>query len=264
MEKDKNGYPIGRVEHSNLIHRQIAYSEIYLKNRKKYPKKFSEYVVHHINTNKEDFSVKNLYLCSKEEHNAIHEEQKKNLKRFKTKKELDEFLNNWNDKKQKKLDYEKSYSKKFYVPKEVYQQPKIIETKKPKKREKKKIKGIIKIIFLLVALILAVWLLSNLFDNEEVSGSNIDLLKCGMSNEQLFNLFGEPSQELAWETIGEMPNIQKGEPISFVFHYENKIITTQGQYYKSIGRVAMHYATIRDKETNEIIKKIDGCIPANF
>jgi len=47
-DKDKNGYPIGKVEHSDLIHRQIAYSEIYLKNRHKYPLPFSKYVVHHI------------------------------------------------------------------------------------------------------------------------------------------------------------------------------------------------------------------------
>ena len=178
MEKDENGYPVGKIEHSNLIHRQIAYSEIYLKNRKKYPKKFSEYVVHHINTNKEDFSVRNLYLCSKEEHNAIHEEQKKNLKRFKTKKELDEFLEVWNDRRQKKLNYGDSYSKNFYVPKEVYQQPKIIETRNSKIREKKKIRGIIKIILILITLILMVWLLSSLFDREKVSGESVYIGGC--------------------------------------------------------------------------------------
>ena len=38
---DKNGYERGKPEHSDLIHRQIAHKQIYLKNRKKYPLKFS-------------------------------------------------------------------------------------------------------------------------------------------------------------------------------------------------------------------------------
>lgn len=95
MEKDEKGYPIGKIEHSDLIHRQIAYSEIYLKNRSKYPKPFGYYVVHHIDTNKENFRVDNLYLCSKEEHNAIHDEQKKRLRKFSNSSEIDNFLNNW-------------------------------------------------------------------------------------------------------------------------------------------------------------------------
>lgn len=153
MEKDENGYPIGRVEHSDKIHRQIAWREIYLKNRKKYPKKFSEYVVHHINTNKEDFSVRNLYICTKEEHNAIHEEQKKNLKKFKSKKELDEFLKKWNNKRQKKLDYEKNSSKNSYTPKKAYQRPKIIETKNSKKRLSLKKVGVIIFLVILFSLV---------------------------------------------------------------------------------------------------------------
>ena len=49
---DKDGYLRGSIEHTDLVHRQLAYKYIYLKNRDIYPKKFSEYQVHHINKNK--------------------------------------------------------------------------------------------------------------------------------------------------------------------------------------------------------------------
>ena len=96
--KDNNGYP-----HSTSIHRQIAYKKIYLKNRNKYPLPFSKYVVHHIDTNPENFDEDNLYICTEEEHNTIHKEQKKNLKKFKNKRELDKFLQNYIPKGQKTL-----------------------------------------------------------------------------------------------------------------------------------------------------------------
>ena len=108
MEKNSKGYPTGDVKHSDLIHRQIAYSEIYLKYPKKYPKKFSEYVIHHINGDKEDFSVRNLYLCSMEEHNVIHKEQKRVLKKFETKKQLDDFIKEWKRKTQSILNQTKT------------------------------------------------------------------------------------------------------------------------------------------------------------
>ena len=44
---DKNGYPRGKLEHSDLVHRQVAYSEIYLKDKDRYPKPFSQYKIHH-------------------------------------------------------------------------------------------------------------------------------------------------------------------------------------------------------------------------
>lgn len=89
---DENGYPIGDPTHSKLIHRQIAYSYIYLKNEDKYPKKFSEYIVHHIDSNKENFAIENLYICTSEQHNMIHDEQKRRLEKFKNPEEIDKFL----------------------------------------------------------------------------------------------------------------------------------------------------------------------------
>lgn len=87
------GYPTGDVKHSNAIHRQIAYSEIYLKYPKRYTKPFSTYVVHHIDGDKENFSSKNLYLCTKEQHDRIHEEQKRIRRKFKKAREIYSFLN---------------------------------------------------------------------------------------------------------------------------------------------------------------------------
>lgn len=69
---DKNGYKRGQHKHSDLIHRQIAYSEIYLKNRNEYPLKFHKYVIHHIDGNKLNNDVSNLQILTKEEHEAIH------------------------------------------------------------------------------------------------------------------------------------------------------------------------------------------------
>lgn len=75
---DQNGYPRGRSftifgnGHSNLIHRQVAYREIYLKNRMKYPLPFREYVVHHIDEDKRNWSVDNLQLMTQKQHEQLH------------------------------------------------------------------------------------------------------------------------------------------------------------------------------------------------
>ncbi|MFH1503278.1 MAG: HNH endonuclease [Candidatus Diapherotrites archaeon] len=69
---DKGGYPRGKLNHSDLIHRQIAYSEIYLKDRKKYPLPFGKYVIHHKDRNKKNFNPDNLQLLTREEHDRIH------------------------------------------------------------------------------------------------------------------------------------------------------------------------------------------------
>ena len=60
---DKNGYL--KDENNNLVHRQIAYKYIYQKNRQKYPLRFSEYQVHHIDNNKlnNDISKIQLQIC---------------------------------------------------------------------------------------------------------------------------------------------------------------------------------------------------------
>lgn len=69
---DENGYERGYINHSDLIHRQIAYKEIYLKNREKYPLPFSSYVVHHKDEDKRNNLPSNLQLVTKEQHNKIH------------------------------------------------------------------------------------------------------------------------------------------------------------------------------------------------
>ncbi len=70
---DQNGYKRGELpEHSDLIHRQIAYCHIYLKNQEKYPLPFSKYVVHHIDHNKQNNDVSNLQLLLQEDHEKIH------------------------------------------------------------------------------------------------------------------------------------------------------------------------------------------------
>jgi hypothetical protein len=90
---DDNGYKRGLVRaHSDLISRQVAYLELYLNNRSKYPLPFSKYVVHHINTTKEDNEINNLFICTEREHNLIHEYQIANRKKFSNREQLEKFL----------------------------------------------------------------------------------------------------------------------------------------------------------------------------
>lgn len=70
---DNNGYLRGELTHSDLIHRQKAYRNIYLKHREKYPLPFKKYVVHHINSNKKDNRISNLQILTPEEHEKIHD-----------------------------------------------------------------------------------------------------------------------------------------------------------------------------------------------
>lgn len=88
---NKNGYSEGN-QHSDLISRKVAYEQIYLKNRDKYPLRFSQYIIHHINGEKLNNSITNLYICTTQEHNQIHDEQIKNKKRFKSSNEINSFL----------------------------------------------------------------------------------------------------------------------------------------------------------------------------
>jgi hypothetical protein len=70
---DKDGYPREvETEHSNLVHRRIAYKEIYLKNKEDYALPFSEYVVHHIDGRKKNNDVENLMVLTPKQHRKIH------------------------------------------------------------------------------------------------------------------------------------------------------------------------------------------------
>ncbi|MBT4604752.1 hypothetical protein HOC01_03870 [archaeon] len=69
---DKHGYKRDGVPHSNLTHRQVAYKQIYLKHRNKFPLPFSRYQVHHIDENKRNNRVSNLKIVTREEHEELH------------------------------------------------------------------------------------------------------------------------------------------------------------------------------------------------
>lgn len=72
MKIDKNGYKRGKIKHSDLIHRQIAYEYIYLKHREEYPLPFSKYEVHHKDMNKLNNDVSNLQIVTPKQHSKIH------------------------------------------------------------------------------------------------------------------------------------------------------------------------------------------------
>jgi len=75
---DENGYRRKKIQHSNLIHRNIAYEKIYIPNKKLYPLPFSKYQVHHKDKNKLNNNVSNLQLVTREEHEIIHGVNKSN------------------------------------------------------------------------------------------------------------------------------------------------------------------------------------------
>jgi len=86
--EDRNGYL--RDSYGDLIHRSVAYQELYKSNDYDLP--FRELDVHHIDTNKKNNNSDNLLICSREDHDKIHKEQKNNRKKFKNKEEIDKFL----------------------------------------------------------------------------------------------------------------------------------------------------------------------------
>jgi len=68
---NNKGYGEGEP-HSNSIHRQVAYVEIYLKNRRNYPLPFSNYIVHHKDREKLNNAVFNLQIMTEKEHDKLH------------------------------------------------------------------------------------------------------------------------------------------------------------------------------------------------
>jgi len=64
---DEQGYQ--RYNETNrLVHRTIAWKYIYSANRTKYPLRFSEYQVHHIDGDKRNNKWNNLELVTEDEH----------------------------------------------------------------------------------------------------------------------------------------------------------------------------------------------------
>lgn len=78
--KDNNGYSRGKINHSDLIHRQIAYNFIYLKYPQFFPMPFSKYEVHHKDGDKDNNDISNLQIVTKEEHRYIHDQKRSFIK----------------------------------------------------------------------------------------------------------------------------------------------------------------------------------------
>ena len=76
---DERGYMRYKKD-GKLIHRDIAFKEIYRKNRNSFPRRFSEYVVHHMDGNKLNNSPSNLSIKPKDTHNLVHEIKKREKK----------------------------------------------------------------------------------------------------------------------------------------------------------------------------------------
>ena len=68
---DKNGY-YRRKADDRLLHRNVAYFQIYLKNRDKYPLPFKKYIVHHKDGNKRNSYPNNLEIMLPGEHKTHH------------------------------------------------------------------------------------------------------------------------------------------------------------------------------------------------
>ena len=118
-------------------------------------------------------------------------------------------------------------------------------------------------IFVLALSTIVISFVSNsLNDNLDVN-SKMDLIECGMSNQELFGLFGDPVEILGWEVDHTNPDL-RGEPNMFAFSYGNYTFITQGQYFENINRVAMISATVKYNGTNNVFKYIGGCVPQDF
>jgi hypothetical protein len=68
---DQYGYLRYRISNL-LVHREIAYYQIYLSHRKIYPGPFKAYVVHHKDGNKQNNRLSNLQLLTWNEHAEVH------------------------------------------------------------------------------------------------------------------------------------------------------------------------------------------------
>ncbi len=69
--EDEKGY-LRSKSTKKLVHREIAYKEIYLKNKEKYALPFKEYIVHHIDGNKKNNNSSNLIILLPMDHTKLH------------------------------------------------------------------------------------------------------------------------------------------------------------------------------------------------
>jgi hypothetical protein len=76
---DRNGYE-RYIANDLLVHRVVAFNEIYLLERDKYRLPFSHYQVHHRNGNKRDNRPENLNVIIKFDHEDRHDIESMQLK----------------------------------------------------------------------------------------------------------------------------------------------------------------------------------------
>ncbi|MBT7102347.1 hypothetical protein HN935_02435 [archaeon] len=168
---DENGYKRGKIKHSDLIHRQIAYEFIYKKNKGKYSKPFSSYIVHHIDGDKKNNDISNLQIMTQKKHEKVH-----GIIRTKKERDLFEFEEKIRKKKIHPLNAE-SISK-------IIKQNKISRSnlervsklKNVKKAEKKKRNKRRKMFFGLIVLFVVLFGIF-IFNGEEVSQNANQVVK---------------------------------------------------------------------------------------
>jgi hypothetical protein len=69
--QDHKGY-LRWKDSNRLVHRTIAYKQIYLKNEEKYPLDFKDYQIHHKDQDKTNNRVENLELKERKAHEEEH------------------------------------------------------------------------------------------------------------------------------------------------------------------------------------------------
>ncbi len=103
-------------EEGKKLSRDIARKHIYVKNKNKYPLPFEEYKIYHIDGKLFNDAPENLYLCTKEQRNALYEEQLRRKKPFTSSMEIDLFLDKIG-KSSPEISKDKQIYEKNYNPK---------------------------------------------------------------------------------------------------------------------------------------------------
>jgi hypothetical protein len=125
------------------LSRDIARKYIYVRNKEKYPLPFEEYKIYHIDGKLFNDAVENMYLCTKEQRNALYSEQLKRRRPFASAKEIDTFLERIGRfspeiSKDKRI-YERRYNTKiplYWKQKELRKKQAFAEDPHPELREK--------------------------------------------------------------------------------------------------------------------------------